>query len=65
MNCYFPCSNFPDEDNQWWEPLPGKLKSDYEKIVTVCKANDIEFCFAMNPNLNSSRYINMHDEKRF
>lgn len=65
MNCYFSMFDFPDEDNQWWEPLPGKLKSDYEKIVTVCKANDIEFCFAMNPNLNSSRYINMHDKKDF
>lgn len=65
MNCYFSLFDFPNGDNQWWLPLPDTLKTQYEEIVSTCKANDIEFCFAMNPNLNSSRRINYDSEADF
>lgn len=64
MNCY---ANMCDIEhfawgdpncNRWWEPLPPPKRTAYEAIVRACQTNGIEFCFSMNPNISSKRYIN-------
>lgn len=64
MNCYgsmcdiehVPFGN--PECNRWYEPLPPAKKHAYEKVVEACKAHGITFCFSMNPNLSSKRFVN-------
>lgn len=64
MNCYANMADiehFPWGDpncNRWWEPLPPKKKELFEKIVRQCQAEQITFCFSMNPNLSSRRIVN-------
>jgi len=61
MNCYLSMFAMDKaawnsgKANLWWEPLPEAKKRAYEKIVRSCREHDVEFCFAMNPNLLSSR----------
>lgn len=62
MNCYLSMFDYPN-DNQWWKPLDASFKKKYEEIVRLCKKNDIEFCFAMNPNLYTSRHIDYSSKK--
>ncbi len=64
MNCYismFDIEHHPNwadgEANRWWEELPPAKKTAYEKIVRSCQEHQIEFCFSMNPNLTSKRFI--------
>lgn len=64
MNCYISMfdierhQNWADgEANRWWEALPPAKKAAYEKVVRACQAHQIEFCFGMNPNLASKRFI--------
>jgi hypothetical protein len=64
MNCYTSMcdvENYPWGDpkvNRWWEPLPEAKKKAYEKIVRACQDAGIHFCFSMNPNLCSTRFVN-------
>lgn len=44
--------------NNWWEPLPPAVKAGYAGVIQSCQSNDITFCFAMNPQLFSSRPLN-------
>lgn len=62
MNCYL--SMFDQtmawnsgSANRWWEPVPEAKRREYEKVVKACQQNGIEFCFAVNPNLTSSRIL--------
>ncbi|MCO5052840.1 MAG: protein O-GlcNAcase [Verrucomicrobiae bacterium] len=64
MNCYismFDIEHHPNwadgEANRWWEELPPTKKAAYEKVVRSCQEHHLEFCFAMNPNLTSKRFI--------
>lgn len=41
--------------NNWWESLPPAVKAGYAGVIQSCQSNDITFCFAMNPQLFSSR----------
>jgi hypothetical protein len=61
MNCY---TNMADVEhyrwgdpkaNRWWEPLPPEKKAWLARLAAECRKNGIEFCFSMNPNLNSQR----------
>ena len=61
MNCYL--SMFTPGGNRWWEPLPDAKKKAYEAVVAACQKHGIEFCFAMNPNLGSSRPLDYHSAK--
>ncbi|HSW46158.1 MAG TPA: beta-N-acetylglucosaminidase domain-containing protein [Phycisphaerae bacterium] len=66
MNCYlsmFDIENIQGGGNQWWLPLPGQKKSKYEEVVRSCKEHGVEFCFAMNPNLSSSRILDYDSPK--
>ena len=64
MNCYgsmcdiehYPFGN--PKCNRWWEPLPPEKKRDYEEVVRACQRHQIEFCFSMNPNSSSERFVN-------
>ena len=64
MNCYgnmCDIEHFSWGDpncNRWWEPLPPEKKECFEKIVHQCQAEQITFCFSMNPNLSSRRIVN-------
>ena len=64
MNCYgsmCDLEHFQWGDpkcNRWWEPLPAGKKTAYETIVRRCQESGITFCFSMNPNLSSSRFVN-------
>jgi hypothetical protein len=56
MNCY--TSMFTSVNpfvNRWWEPLPEAKKKGFEAVVQACQENDIQFCFAMHPQLFSER----------
>jgi hypothetical protein len=64
MNCYLSMFdienhvNWADGNaNRWWEEVPASKKAAYEKVVRACQQNGIEFCFGMNPNLASKRFI--------
>ncbi len=64
MNCYISMFDIEHEArwtsgnaNRWWEDLPESKKKAYEGVVRACQAQGIEFCFGMNPNLASKRFI--------
>lgn len=51
--------------NRWWEPLPEEKKRAYEKVIDACKANGVELCLSMNPNLFAERILQYGDENDF
>lgn len=63
MNCYLSMFDIENKKwnqadaNRWWEDLPEPKKAAYEKVVQACQNHGIEFCFGMNPNLASKKYI--------
>lgn len=64
MNCYlsmFDIENHPNwgsgEANRWWEQLSESKKAAYAKVVRSCQEHEIAFCFGMNPNLASKRFV--------
>ncbi len=64
MNCYtslFDIEHYKLNDkrcNRWWEPLPEAKKAAYAGIVKACQDQGIIFCFSMNPNYSSERFVN-------
>jgi len=64
MNCYTSLwdmkgRKWGDKDvNRWWEELPESTKKAYEEIVRSCEKHGVLFCFSMNPNLMSVRFVN-------
>lgn len=64
MNCYgsmCDIENYPWGDpnvNRWWEELPARKRNAYEGVVRECMKHGIVFCFSMNPNLCSKRFVN-------
>ncbi|HWQ93123.1 MAG TPA: beta-N-acetylglucosaminidase domain-containing protein [Clostridia bacterium] len=64
MNCYLSMfdienhANWGDGNaNRWWEELSAPKKAAYAKVVRACQQQGINFCFGMNPNLASKRFI--------
>jgi hypothetical protein len=64
MNCYlsmFDIENHANwgsgEANRWWEEIPESKKAAYAKVARSCQEHGIVFCFGMNPNLASKRFI--------
>ena len=64
MNCYLSMfdienhANWADGDaNRWWEEISAPKKAAYAKVVQACQQQGINFCFGMNPNLASKRFI--------
>jgi hypothetical protein len=60
MNCYLTL--YTGSDNQWWKPLPTPLRQGLEKVVRACREKGLQFCFAVNPNLGSSRPLDYANE---
>ena len=64
MNCYGSMCDLEhykwgdSNCNRWWEPLPPEKKKAYEEIVRECQKHNIHYCFSMNPNLCSKRFVN-------
>lgn len=63
MNCYTSMCDVEHyawgnpECNRWWEPLPEAKKKAYEKVARECLKAGVNFCFSMNPNLCSKRFV--------
>lgn len=58
MNCYLSLfSSRPPNGwaNEWWLPLPETTKTAYAEVIERCQSQGVTFCFAMNPQLFSSR----------
>ncbi len=64
MNCYTSMYDHPNP-NEWWKPYPDDFKKKYEKIVSLCKENDIEFCFALNPNFMAEKAFDYDNKEHF
>lgn len=47
--------------NHWWEPWSEEKRQGAAAIAKACQANGIEFCFSLNPNLDSERAVNTGD----
>ncbi len=61
MNCYLSMfSSQPGEPwrNEWWKPMPAAKKAAYAKVFSACRENGITYCFAVHPQLGSSRPLN-------
>ncbi len=65
MDCYgsFILSQPPLEPgktgtNEWWKPIPEGRKQAYARIIQSCHKHDIQFCFALHPQLASPRPLN-------
>ncbi|HZM05555.1 MAG TPA: beta-N-acetylglucosaminidase domain-containing protein [Candidatus Saccharimonadales bacterium] len=66
MNCYtsmWDLEHHPNwggdpQANRWWEDFPEAKKQAYANIVRECQKQGIQFCFSMNPNLDSTRMVN-------
>ena len=76
MNCYLSFFTRPKGaeyewktwdhlKNEWWLPLTPQVKTDYEKIFKAAKANKIDFCFSIHPQLASARPANLRSEEDF
>jgi hyaluronoglucosaminidase len=66
MNCY--TSMFSSLDpfvNTWWEPLPEAKKKGFEEVVSACRKNGIDFCFAVHPQLFSERPLALDSPEDF
>jgi len=63
MNCYgsmCDIENYPwgnPKCNRWYEPLPAAKKKAYEEVVKAAQEAGLTFCFSMNPNLTSSKFV--------
>ncbi len=66
MNCYL--STFvrePKWENRWYEPLPEGTRQGLEKVIESCRKHDIDFCFAIHPQLSSPRPIDPTSDEDF
>jgi hypothetical protein len=56
MNCYTTLWDLEtDGANRWYQALPEKKMEGMQRVVEACAENSIEFCYSINPVLNSSR----------
>jgi hypothetical protein len=70
MNFYMPCylsmySHFPEMRNDWWRPIPAAKKAAYVKVMRSCKEHGIDYCFALNPKLHTSRPLKYDSKEDF
>ena len=58
MNCYRSMNvSRPGEPwrNEWWRSMPKERKHEFSNIIKSCAGHGITFCFALHPQLASSR----------
>jgi hypothetical protein len=70
MNFYMPCylsmySHFPELRNDWWRPIPAEKKTAYVKVMQCCTRHGIDYCFALNPKLHTSRPLRYDSNEDF
>jgi AraC-like DNA-binding protein len=64
MNCYRSVTVSTVGEpwcNEWWKPLSDERKSALTRVVEACAKAGIDFCFAMHPQLASSRQMNLEN----
>ena len=62
MNCYRSMStSSPGQPwcNEWWKPMPEARKQAFAEIIRSCREHGIAFCFAMHPQLDSPRPLDL------
>ena len=66
MNCYLSLfSHFPERRNEWWLPLNPTVKKKYAEVFRRSRELGIQFCFAIHPQLFSSRPIDLSSRRDF
>jgi len=66
MNCYLSLfSHFPERRNEWWLPLNPTVKKKYADVFRRSRELGIQFCFAIHPQLFSSRPIDLSSRRDF
>jgi hypothetical protein len=65
MNCYESLLDEKTRRNFWWKPFSDERKSAYASIAKACQQAGITFCFAMHPQINSDRPLNLNSQKDF
>lgn len=62
MNCYSSMLLSPavrqfhkPSSNEWWKPMPEPRKQAYLRVIRACRENDVQFGFALHPQLGSLR----------
>lgn len=58
MNCYLSLfAQEPRLENRWFEPLPESTRAGLAAVIESCGKHNIDFCFAVHPQLSSPRPI--------
>ncbi len=65
MNCYLSMFSQDPLENRWWEPLPDELKEAYTEVVRSAEEHDVNFCFAIHPQLWSPRPMDPTSDEDF
>jgi AraC-like DNA-binding protein len=71
MNCYRSMSDgSPGQPwcNEWWKPMPDARRNAFAGIIRSCREHGVSFCFAMHPQLDSPRPLDLgraKDVERF
>ncbi len=66
MNCYLSMfTSKPGEPfhNEWWKPMTPARQAAYAQVFQACRDYGIIFCFAVHPQLGSSRPVDFASEK--
>lgn len=51
--------------NNWWEPMPDAKKAGYAKVFAECRKYGIQCCFGINPQLVTTRPMDLTSDKDF
>lgn len=51
--------------NNWWEPIPEAKKAGYAKVFALCRQDGIQCCFGLNPQLVTTRPMDLTSDKDF
>ncbi|MCO5052838.1 MAG: beta-N-acetylglucosaminidase domain-containing protein [Verrucomicrobiae bacterium] len=66
MNCYRSMNvSHPGEPwrNEWWRPMSRERQQEFRRIIRSCAEHHITFCFALHPQLASSRPLTLGSAK--
>jgi len=66
MNCYLSMFSSLEPGawkNEWWKPLPESKKAAYAQVIRAARASGLNFCFAVHPQLASSRPLDPTKEE--
>jgi hypothetical protein len=66
MNCYLSMfSHSPQMRNEWWQPLSDVQRAGYSRVFRAAREANVDFCFAIHPQLFTPRPMDPHSEEDF